>query len=272
MFPGRTHPPSNPSPPGRLQAGWSARLAAILPRSSRARRTVLRERSHVGPLRVLKPLYPEGDAVCHAVLVHPPGGIVEGDSLSVEVTGRCQRPDHHAGRIEVVSLVGRTASAETHLTVADGASLEWLPQEAMAHDGARAQQRFTIALAPTARFFGWEMLCLGRTTAASALPEVASSGKASDWCVPARCTVMARIHASGRQRSVADVAARPARPAGDGHGMDCLESAADGGGTDAVLAKVRDALAEPLAAASAPDEGLIVVKAIGDAPEAVRNC
>ena len=28
---------------------------------------------------------------------------------------------------------------------------------------------------------------------------------------------------------------------------------------------------EPVAAASAPDEGLIVVKAVGEAPEAVRN-
>ena len=67
--------------------------------------------------------------------------------------------------------------------MADGASLEWLPQEAMAYDGA-AQQRFTIALAPTARFFGWEMLCLGRTTRGERFA-VASSGKASDWCVPA---------------------------------------------------------------------------------------
>ena len=45
-------------------------------------RTVLRF-AHTGLLRVLQSLYPEGPGVCHNVLVHPPGGLVGGDTLEV---------------------------------------------------------------------------------------------------------------------------------------------------------------------------------------------
>src|SRR5215217_4163225 len=44
--------------------------------------------AHDGPLRILQSIWPEGDAVCHNVLVHPPGGLVGGDTLQVEVSAQ----------------------------------------------------------------------------------------------------------------------------------------------------------------------------------------
>src|ERR1700741_3469917 len=72
-----THSFSDPEPPhaGNCQRRLSLGFAGC------AGTTSLLERSHFGPLRVQKQLYPEGPQVCHAIVVHPPGGVVGGDQL-----------------------------------------------------------------------------------------------------------------------------------------------------------------------------------------------
>ena len=67
----------------RTQRGWHAALSLAYIR--RGEQSVLVRRSHVGPLVVQRSLYPEGDAVCHTVLLHPPAGIAGGDHLQVMV-------------------------------------------------------------------------------------------------------------------------------------------------------------------------------------------
>ncbi|TAG45530.1 MAG: urease accessory protein [Betaproteobacteria bacterium] len=144
--------------------GWTANLT--LKCQMIQGKSILTERVHHGPLRLLKPLYPEGDRTCHAVIVHPPGGIVAGDVLGIEVDVQ------DAGHLLVTTpgtqkwyrSLGRSAESSTSLTVGAGSSLEWLPQETMVFDRARVSQRLSIRINQDARFFGWEILCLGRTT------------------------------------------------------------------------------------------------------------
>ena len=63
---------------------WHARLDLNYQRDESRARSIARF-SHDGPLRILQSLYPEGDAVCHNVLIHPPGGLVGGDTLEIDV-------------------------------------------------------------------------------------------------------------------------------------------------------------------------------------------
>ena len=63
-------------------AGWQARLR--LGFAHGGSRTVLRERTHEGPLYVQRPFYPEG-GVCHVYILHPPAGMVGGDQLVTDI-------------------------------------------------------------------------------------------------------------------------------------------------------------------------------------------
>src|ERR1700741_3569567 len=66
-----------------LVRSWKASLA--LGFSFADQKTTLSSKLHDGPLVVQKPLYPEGSEVCHAIVVHPPGGIAGGDELNLRV-------------------------------------------------------------------------------------------------------------------------------------------------------------------------------------------
>ncbi len=130
-------------------------------------RTVLCENRHRGPLRVQKALYPEGDAVCQAIVLHPPSGIAGGDHLSISVAvaagAHAQLTTPGAGKWYRSS--GPEASQTLQFSVAEGATLEWLPQESILFDGARARMETHVDLAADSRFIGCEMLCLGRAAA-----------------------------------------------------------------------------------------------------------
>ena len=139
---------------------WLGRLRLDYTRDGE--RTIALDR-HEGPLRVLRRLYPEGPGICHHVIVHPPGGVVGGDRLEVEAN---LAPDTHAlvttpGATRFYRSGGATAVQQATLTLAEGARLEWLPMETIAHRSCIAENRLTLTLAPGAEAMGWDLLALG---------------------------------------------------------------------------------------------------------------
>jgi urease accessory protein len=142
---------------------WRAELQ--LEYEMRGGRTVLARRRHEGPLVVQKPLYPEGDAVCHTILVHPPGGIAGGDELTVladiAANARVLLTTPAAGKW--YRSAGPWARQRVALTAGAASCVEWLPQETIVYDSARAHIETDVQLAADASFIGWDIVCLGRT-------------------------------------------------------------------------------------------------------------
>ncbi len=145
--------------------GWQACLTLdFQPQGSR---TILGTCTHRGPLQVQRPFYPEGETVCHVAVLHPPGGVVGGDALQLDVTlatsthGLITTP----AASKFYRSAGPTAHQRQHLAVASGATLEWLPQENIVYAGAKVHAVTRIELQGDARCIGWELLCLGRPAA-----------------------------------------------------------------------------------------------------------
>lgn len=126
-------------------------------------RTVLAERRHVGPLHVQKSFYPE-DEVCHTYILHPPGGVVGGDQLTISVCTEAQA--HSLITTPASNKFYRSDNAlsvvQQNLTVKSGATLEWLPQDSILFSGCRVKMRTRVDLEPEAKFIGWEITCFGR--------------------------------------------------------------------------------------------------------------
>lgn len=142
---------------------WRASLALGYARAGAATRLV--HRVHSGPLRVQKALYPEGEAVCHNILLHPPAGIAGGDELSIGVTADA---GSHAllttpGAAKWYRANGKPAWQRVKIRAAQGARLEWLPQETIFFDATHANLQQEVELAPGARYLGCDILCFGRS-------------------------------------------------------------------------------------------------------------
>ena len=141
---------------------WHAAIEIRL--ATRPGRTVVERCRRHGPLYLQRALYPETDGTSHLYLLHPPGGVVQGDDLSTELTAP-------AGTRSLLTTPAsaklyrapRAASRQsTRLRVAANAQVEWLPQDTIVFDGARAANHLYLDLAAGARLIAWDMVCLGR--------------------------------------------------------------------------------------------------------------
>jgi urease accessory protein len=151
-----------PDPLPMSSMSWQAELSLHF--AERDGETILAANHHHGPLRVQKPLYPEGPELCHAIVLHPPAGICGGDQLhvAIDVGNAAQALLTTPGAGKWYRSAGALAELETNIKVGVGGTAEWLPQESIVFSGAQAYMRTKVELEDGARFIGVETLCFGR--------------------------------------------------------------------------------------------------------------
>lgn len=144
--------------------GWQASLD--LGFEKQGDRTVLRHYAHFGPLRVQRPFYPEDNGCCHIYLLHPPGGLVPGDTLHIDINSAA---DCHslfttpsAGKVYKTDSAVRRQTQQCTIKISKQSMLEWLPQETIVFDGAAVELSSCFELEEDAQLIGWDMICLGR--------------------------------------------------------------------------------------------------------------
>lgn len=151
---------TKPSPGwrGELHLDFQARQDA----HEQLERTVLRF-EHQGPLRIQKALYPDGLKCCHAIVIHPPGGIASGDHLAitVDVAQNAQALITTPSATKWYGAFGHAAASQQidmHVT----GHLQWLPAETIVFDGAVVDSTLSIDVADTGSMVGWDTLIFGR--------------------------------------------------------------------------------------------------------------
>lgn len=162
--------PCNTTAPPLAKSGWLGRLELTF--TSQGGRTVIDARRQQGPLTIQRPFYPEG-APCHLYLLHPPGGVVGGDRLELDLT---LTADSHV----LMTMPGATKFYRSHqhqatlaqsFKLKENSILEWLPQDNILFAQANAAIQTQFELAPSSKLLGWESLCFGRPVMQEAFTE-----------------------------------------------------------------------------------------------------
>jgi urease accessory protein len=127
-------------------------------------KTILSHRKHFGPLQVQKPFYPEINGTCHVYILHPPGGVVGGDRLNINIdvnsNAHALITTPAAGKF--YRSAGPMVLQKQTIKVGSKAILEWFPSENILFSGSKAHIHTKVELAHDSHFVGWEILCLGR--------------------------------------------------------------------------------------------------------------
>ncbi len=127
-------------------------------------RTVIAHSYFTTPWKLLPPIYLDDTGAAYTLLVNPSGGLVGGDSLSIDMT---LEKDAHVlisapSANRVYRSEGQLSEQTITISVGSGAILEWLPEHTIPFAGSRFRQTLHATLAPGATIILWDAIASGR--------------------------------------------------------------------------------------------------------------
>jgi len=169
-----------PDPPGEGTAhpGWQARASLRVEAAPTDGQPCWHQAAAQAPLKWLR-AFPQADGRLQIPLLHTAGGLVGGDQLQLDLDlgpgGRAlltsvaaQKVYGSVGR-SAVAPEGRWATLQLEVRLANGADLEWLPQELVLYADGLYTQQVRVELEPGASYLGAEVVRLGRSAAGESL-------------------------------------------------------------------------------------------------------
>ena len=226
--------------------------------------------SRLGELRQqgsLKALFPRGAGpALEAVTLNTAGGLTGGDRMRIEA-----RAEAGARLVLTTQAAERgyrasgdpPAEVEARLSVADGARIDWLPQETILFDGARLSRRLSVDLAGTGECLLVEPLLFGRLAHGE---EVRDGTFADRWEVRRD----GRLLFADALRMGGDMAAALDRPGVAGRARAMASVLFAGAGAESQLPKVR-ALLPPEGGASLIEDGVLFARLVAGDGFALRK-
>jgi urease accessory protein len=126
------------------------------------------------PCRVMFP-EPEPGEPPQVILLTTSGGVTDGDSLKMAIEvgpgGQAEAATQAAEKIYRAAKGGGHCSMEIAVSVGEGATLDWLPQETIVFEGARLKRRTVADVSPGGSLLACEMVVLGRAASGERLTQ-----------------------------------------------------------------------------------------------------
>jgi urease accessory protein len=126
-------------------------------------RTVLARRRFTHPLQALEPVR-AADGSLSLMMLNPGGGMVGGDRLrtTIDLGPDTRAVLTSASATKAYRTTGDYTSQQTTITLADGATLEYLPDHLIPHPGAAVRQSLCIEMARGSRAILYDAIAAGR--------------------------------------------------------------------------------------------------------------